>query len=681
MELVHYANNCVTVDLSATQKVMLDISNLVRYWNAKNTFTSDILDNFNQGTAYAPWVRIPVNGKPKYVNPIRLKEYISRETSSIPKHLIFGPMDRANGRFSYQTGRAKFASVDSKTFRQIFEKNDKALTKRWFVAVNDNQTGSNSQVLVSYKGKHYQVNKKVLKMNQNAIGAEIRDKDNYSGSLSISDDCISKIYNARSTFNANWFVLPSNRRVKPNWPVYMNKNQRMYLDVDQFGLYNIGKINDPQFGATLETCTEKVQLLRNDTKQGLRMKLRRLKNYILGNNYLEVAGKNWLMDRDRLLEYAAAPKMRDLLFTKVPKPNDILNAKIPKGEIFVVGPEGNLWKLNTAEIQSAFTNQANQSIQSAFTNQANQSTLLASESQDATKMTLYRALANGQTIQLGDKANYVINETGLQTVTTITDLKTFVTDNSLMTDSSLSSDSSWVHFSYAQVTYYTKKSRVQECVTSGTASCRTLNKIVFPRINPNNSSRQDFKQYFTQNFVWNMWKTRPQLFELLIAFKQDTAYYPDQTYPITFENGNVYYDYGIMKRLLDKGLWDYTVFDQYFDAGDNVTTAKPIEWNYTDAKGQVRAGVLYSQQLGQLRKLDTYKFNGCLRTGKVEKSWVPIKVDGKDVWVESGCIQNLARGNGGYLEGTGKDFKDLGIVIGKGKGQAKLKRASLASDH
>jgi succinate dehydrogenase flavin-adding protein (antitoxin of CptAB toxin-antitoxin module) len=236
----------------------LDISNLVRYWNANNTFAGEILDNFNQGTAYAPWVRIPVNGKKKYVNPNRLKEYIARETSSIPKHLIFGPMDRANGRFSYQTGRAKFASVESKTFREIFEKNDQALTKKWFMAVNEKKKYSNSQVFVSYKGQQYQVNKEVLKKNQSAISAEIRDKDNYGGSLSISDDCMSKIYNARSNFNANWFVLPSNRRVKPNWPVYMNKNQRMYLDVDQYGLYNIGKINDPQFGATLKTCAEKV---------------------------------------------------------------------------------------------------------------------------------------------------------------------------------------------------------------------------------------------------------------------------------------------------------------------------------------------------------------------------------------------------------------------------------------
>jgi hypothetical protein len=354
------------------------------------------------------------------------------------------------------------------------------------------------------------------------------------------------------------------------------------------------------------------------------MKLRRLNNYILGNNYLEIGGKKWLMNRDRLLEYIAAPKMRDLLFTKVPKPDDIVKTSIPKGEIFVVGPEGYLWKLKTTEIRSAFTHEANERV-------------LA---QDDTQKTLYRALANGETIQLGNKANYVINETATQTVGTITDLKTFVADNALMTDSSLSSDSKWVNFDYAKVRYYAKKSRVQECVTSGTVSCRTLNKIVTPRINADNSSYDDFKPYFTQNFVWNMWKTRPQLFELLIAFKQDTAYFPKQAYPITFENGNVYYDYGVMRKLLDKGLWDYTVFDQYFNFGDNVTTAKPIEWNYTDAKGKVTAGVLYSRQLGQLRKLDTYAFDGCIRTGTPDKSWVPLKINGKDVSVESGCIQN-----------------------------------------
>jgi len=130
----------------------------------------------------------------------------------------------------------------------------------------------------------------------------------------------------------------------------------------------------------------------------------------------------------------------------------------------------------------------------------------------------------------------------------------------------------------------------------GDVNCITLQNIIEVRMNWKKISDKKAISSIDEDFVWYIWNTRPLLYQLLIAYEQDMLKYPDLAVPVTFSTGTVFVQYGFMKSLIRKDLFDFSIFNEYFNLRNSIVTEKPIQYSFNDEQGKNQNRVLFSRQ-------------------------------------------------------------------------------------
>jgi len=276
----------------------------------------------------------------------RINSNLQKEIDVVSAGFLVNNFNQPRYKFTFKAKDNEYASCDRNKLYDLFDNNDEGDMKEWlvYVAPNNLQDYSN-ETLFNYQSKDYTLNNKTLNKNLEKLGIKTEQQANILGTVQLSKELLKELYEKNEQFKGKWFLPANNNLVKPNWPRLVTpKGNRVYFNIKEWNLWSLQKVIDPAFDKALNESGETVVSQVGNTPKDVSVAVRRVTNYIVGKNWVNFCGKNWLVDRKKMIEYVSTPKIRKILFEKITNSSKFLNSDLRKSGIFIMGPEGNLWR-------------------------------------------------------------------------------------------------------------------------------------------------------------------------------------------------------------------------------------------------------------------------------------------------------------------------------------------------
>jgi len=200
----------------------------------------------------------------------------------------------------------------------------------------------------------------------------------------------------------------------------------------------LNKVKDDQFTKTLQESRGYIAPQLETPKDTISA-LRGITYYLIGKDWVTYKGKNWMISRDKMIEYLQTPKIRKILFEKSANGNKALNSNKNQKDTYIIGQDSNLWKMKKEILVS---------------------TIDSSIEKDKNTILLYKAMVDQRSIQFGDTRDYIINEGYLRNIKTITNPKNFAKSNNMVLKVPSGTEKQYVSVDYNGIKYYVLKQTI-----------------------------------------------------------------------------------------------------------------------------------------------------------------------------------------------------------------------------
>jgi len=220
--------------------------------------------------------------------------------------------------------------------------------------------------------------------------------------------------------------------------------------------------------------------------------------------------------------------------------------------------------------------------------------------------------------------------------------------------------------------YLVSKKMISYCMVDGSNACQELQTIFDVKLNPKTMTAEEARNFLTEGFLLSLWKSRPELYQLMVIYDKNLVKNKELSYPISFPTGTVFYNYELLKTLIEMDLVDYTIFNDYWNLRNDITTSNPLRYSYIDQNETNVTLDLYSKELVQLRIADNRTFSSCLNPRPDQddiKSYSNIIIDGKITYLNNLCATSEATRIATILYYNEKDYDALTNQINKMKAE------------
>ena len=355
MKVGYVKAGIIDVDVTNTLNVRLDLLRLSELHQKKNTFVHQILTKNNEGTETEPWPEVTIKNEVYYVDIAQLDKYLQNYPELTPEGLLAQPTNWPRQRWVVKLfSLSKYRSITAIQLLKM-KLQSPLLYWPWFseVSMTSLELSNPNKCIFSHEGKYYTMNEYIFTayniypviepmMMMTGVKTDSENEDIVSGTVYVPDFVLVKLYKQKNEFTQDWFINANDTRAKMTYPFIVKNKRKAVFNVPMWNDYQLGAVQDDHFKQVLGDDSKYIiNFVEQDPSDQL-LALRRVPYYIIGKDWVEIRGKNFVLDHDEIKKSLKEPVLRKKLYKKINEDKDKVDAN--NGDVHVIGPEGGIWK-------------------------------------------------------------------------------------------------------------------------------------------------------------------------------------------------------------------------------------------------------------------------------------------------------------------------------------------------